>query len=200
MTGKVATFRIPAQITLGCGAAETAGAEAKRLGGAHAFVVSDTILQKLGATEKIVASLSAQGIKATVCLEVEYEPSVGSVAPCSAAAKKSGADLVVGLGGATVTLAGTASGSGSADGAGGAARFDGPAGIAVDNAGNVCVTDFYNATVRQIAPDASVTTEWAVHIFAPLEKRDVWIMWSEPVDAAGKTSVPQPPPLLKGTI
>ena len=99
MTGKVATFRIPAQITLGCGAAETAGAEAKRLGGTHAFVVSDPILQKLGATEKIVASLSAQGIKATVCVEVEYEPSVGSVAPCAAAAKKSGADLVVGLGG-----------------------------------------------------------------------------------------------------
>ena len=101
MTSKVATFRIPAQITLGCGAAETAGAEAKRLGGAHAFVVSDPILQKLGATEKIVASLSAQGIKATVYAEVEYEPSVGSVAPCAAAAKKSGADLVVGLGGGT---------------------------------------------------------------------------------------------------
>jgi alcohol dehydrogenase class IV len=95
----VATFRIPAQITLGCGAAETAGAEAKRLGGTQAFVVSDPILQKLGATEKIVASLSAQGIKATVYAEVEYEPSVGSVAPCAAAAKKSGADLVVGLGG-----------------------------------------------------------------------------------------------------
>ena len=84
MTGNVATFRIPAQITLGCGAAETAGAEAKRLGGAHAFVVSDPILQKLGATEKIVASLSAQGVKATVYVEVEYEPSVGSVAPCAA--------------------------------------------------------------------------------------------------------------------
>jgi alcohol dehydrogenase class IV len=101
MTGKVATFRIPAQITLGCGAAESAGAEAKRLGGTHAFVVSDPVLQKLGATEKIVASLSAQGIKATVYVEVEYEPSVGSVAPCAAAAKKSGADLVVGLGGGT---------------------------------------------------------------------------------------------------
>jgi len=101
MTGKVATFRIPAQITLGCGAAETAGTEAKRLGGTHAFVVSDPILQKLGATEKIVASLSAQGIKATVYVEVEYEPSVGSVAPCAVAAKKSGADLVVGLGGGT---------------------------------------------------------------------------------------------------
>ena len=101
MTGRVATFRIPAQITLGCGATETAGAEGKRLGGTHAFVVSDPVLQKLGATEKIVASLSAQGIKATVYVEVEYEPSVGSVAPCAAAAKKSGADLVVGLGGGT---------------------------------------------------------------------------------------------------
>ena len=52
MTGKVAVFRIPAQLTFGCGAAETLGAEAKRLGAAHAFVISDPILQKLGLTEK----------------------------------------------------------------------------------------------------------------------------------------------------
>ncbi len=101
MVDKVATFRVPAQITLGCGAAETVGAEAKRLGGTHAFVVSDPALQKLGTTDRIVASLAAQGIRATVYIEVEFEPSVGSVAPCAAAAKAAKCDLVIGLGGGT---------------------------------------------------------------------------------------------------
>ena len=48
---KVATFRIPGQITFGAGAVETIGTEAKRLGASHAFVLSDPNLQKLGVTD-----------------------------------------------------------------------------------------------------------------------------------------------------
>ncbi len=97
---KVATFRIPGQITFGAGAAETVGAEAERLGATHAFVLSDPNLQKVGVTERIVASLSTQGVRSTVYAEIEFEPSIQSVAPASAAAAKaSGCDLVIGLGG-----------------------------------------------------------------------------------------------------
>ena len=99
MADKVATFRIPGQITFGPGAAETVGTEAKRLGATHAFVLSDPNLQKLGVADRIVASLSAQGVRSTVSAEIEFEPSIQSVAPAAVAAKASRCDLVIGMGG-----------------------------------------------------------------------------------------------------
>ena len=45
--------------------------------------------------------------------------------------------------GVVTTLAGLAGSSGSADGTGSAARFNGPAGVAVDSAGNVYVADHW---------------------------------------------------------
>ncbi len=99
MASKVASFRIPGQITFGVGAAETVGAEAKRLGASHAFVLSDPNLQKIGVTDRVVASLSAHGLRSTVYTGIEFEPSIQSVAPAAAASKASGCDLVIGLGG-----------------------------------------------------------------------------------------------------
>ncbi len=87
MADKAAAFRVPSQIIFGSGAIETVGAEAKRLGGTHAFVLSDPNLQKLGLADRIVASLSAQGIPSTVSTAVEFEPSVQSLAPAVAEAK-----------------------------------------------------------------------------------------------------------------
>jgi hypothetical protein len=56
------------------------------------------------------------------------------------------------------TLAGAARRAGSADGAGGSARFNGPYGVAVDGAGNVYVADSGNDTIRMITPSGAVTT------------------------------------------
>jgi mucin-19 len=56
------------------------------------------------------------------------------------------------------TLAGLAGASGSADGTGTAARFSGPYGVAVDNAGNVYVGDTSNSTIRKISPGGDVST------------------------------------------
>ena len=61
-------------------------------------------------------------------------------------------------GGVVTTIAGFAGHSGSADGAGSAARFDHPHGIAVDPAGNLFVTDNYNCNIRKVTPDGVVTT------------------------------------------
>ncbi len=60
--------------------------------------------------------------------------------------------------GVVTTLAGQAGSRGSADGTGSAAQFSNPLGVAVDNAGNLYVTDTGNNTVRTIAPGAVVTT------------------------------------------
>ena len=101
MAGRAAIFRVPAQITLGPGAAETVGLEARRLGATLAFVVSDPTLHKLGVTDRILALLSAQEIQTRVYTELEFEPSAGSVGPAAAAARDARCDLVVGLGGGT---------------------------------------------------------------------------------------------------
>jgi sugar lactone lactonase YvrE len=61
-------------------------------------------------------------------------------------------------GGVVTTFAGSAGPLGSADGAGNAAQFAVPTGIAVDGIGNVYVADEYNCTVRMITPAGVVTT------------------------------------------
>src|SRR5258708_1592344 len=57
-----------------------------------------------------------------------------------------------------VHFAGTVGGSGSEDGPGAAARFNGPFGVAVDHSGNVYVADTINQTIRKIRSDGVVTT------------------------------------------
>jgi hypothetical protein len=60
---------------------------------------------------------------------------------------------------ATLSLvAGSATESGNADGAGAAARFKQPTGIAIDGAGNLYVADHGNCEIRKITPAGSVST------------------------------------------
>jgi sugar lactone lactonase YvrE len=60
--------------------------------------------------------------------------------------------------GVVTTLAGLAGVSGSDDGTGSAARFNGAYGVAVDSAGSVYVGDTFNNTVRKITSTGVVTT------------------------------------------
>lgn len=60
--------------------------------------------------------------------------------------------------GVVTTIAGAAGNPGIADGAGAAARFNNPHGIAIDGNSNLYVTDRGNHTVRKITPSGVVTT------------------------------------------
>jgi len=60
--------------------------------------------------------------------------------------------------GGVTTIAGSPGVFGSSDGSGSSARFNQPAGIAVDSAGNIYVADSGNDTVREISPLGAVTT------------------------------------------
>ena len=60
--------------------------------------------------------------------------------------------------GEVTTLAGSPSNPGSADGQGSAAQFNYPQGVAVDNGGNVYVTDSNQGTIRKITSGGAVTT------------------------------------------
>ena len=99
MAGRVATFRVPAQITCGCGAAETVGTEAKRLGGTRCFLIGDPNLVKVGVPERMVALLKAEGVETRLWTDVEPEPSVQSIEGAAAAAREFRCDLVVAVGG-----------------------------------------------------------------------------------------------------
>jgi hypothetical protein len=60
--------------------------------------------------------------------------------------------------GVVSTFAGAPGVSGTTDGPGSVARFNGPAGVAVDATGNVYVADSQNATIRKITPAGAVST------------------------------------------
>jgi len=64
----------------------------------------------------------------------------------------------IALDGAVTTLAGLAGTSGSTDSTGASARFNTPAGIAIDSAGNLYVADTNNHTIRKITSLGVVTT------------------------------------------
>ena len=71
----------------------------------------------------------------------------------------------VGTNWVVTTLAGLAGNAGSANGTNSAARFNWPASVAVDSAGNLYVADFYNHTIRKVTP---VGTNWVVTTLAGL--------------------------------
>ncbi|XYJ09711.1 SMP-30/gluconolactonase/LRE family protein [Telluria sp. B2] len=74
------------------------------------------------------------------------------------AERNSGTIRKVSQQGVAVTVAGSAGAPGSADGAGGAARFNAPTRLEADIDGNLYVTDTGNSTIRQVSASGAVTT------------------------------------------
>ena len=72
--------------------------------------------------------------------------------------ENNGTIRVIATNGSVTTLAGQAGSNGRVDGTGSQARFDHPAGVALDSDGNVYVADYGNQLIRRVTRAGLVTT------------------------------------------
>lgn len=92
-------FSVPQNIIVGKGSIGRLGEVGAKLGGKHAYIISDPVLNKLGTVQKCMDSLEAAGIKADAFTETEGNPSVETVEKAKCGFIESGADFIVALGG-----------------------------------------------------------------------------------------------------
>lgn len=96
---QVYVFNIPTVSLMGVGAAKQAGAEAKKLGGSKALLVTDKGLVKLGMAEQIKANLEEAGLEVVLFDGAEPNPTDKNVEAGLEAYQANGCDLLVSLGG-----------------------------------------------------------------------------------------------------
>jgi sugar lactone lactonase YvrE len=101
---------------------------------------------------------SSDGTGAAARFNAPMGVAVDSVGNVYVADTKNNTIRKITAGGTVTTLAGVAGQTGSGDGAGGSARFNGPYAVAVDASGNVYVADYFNATIRKINASNTVST------------------------------------------
>jgi alcohol dehydrogenase class IV len=94
------TFRMPVSI-FGRGSSDNAGVELKALGAKRVFVVTDEVLWKMGALEKIIAGLKTQGLEFEVFDKLPTEPTVDFVIEGTRLIKESGCNIILAVGGGT---------------------------------------------------------------------------------------------------
>lgn len=92
-------FETTPKIVCEQGGAARLGEIAAGLGIRHLFLVTDAGLIKAGLIDGALAALAKAGVAATVFSEVQADPPEGSVVAAVEAARKAGADGVVGFGG-----------------------------------------------------------------------------------------------------
>lgn len=81
------------------GAVAETGRLVREMGGSRVLVVTDPGIAKAGHLERVVTSLNAVGVTATVFEHVIENPTTDTVAACVAVAQAFGADSLIGLGG-----------------------------------------------------------------------------------------------------
>lgn len=94
-----ATFNIPSTILVGAGASAELATQVKRLPGDHVLLVTDAGIKSLGHLDRIVDELKRAQIHVTVFSDVQPDPTDRNVLDGLEAFQKSGAQVIVALGG-----------------------------------------------------------------------------------------------------
>lgn len=105
-----------------------------------------------------IRRITPQGLVSTVATGVGFPQSVVIDGSGNLYLSTFSSIVRIAPGGASTLFAGSTSQTGSADGQGTAARFNGPMGLAIDATGSIYVADVFNATVRKITSSGLVST------------------------------------------
>jgi len=92
-------FNIPSTILVGAGARKEVGAQARRLGGSRALLVTDRQMEKSGYADQVIPSLEKQGLAVTVFSGVQPDPTDRNVLEGLSLLRECKSDLIVALGG-----------------------------------------------------------------------------------------------------
>lgn len=93
------TFSSPACIVTGIGCFDQIAEHIAPLGNHCLIVTGEKSMQEQGIFDKALKLLNDRGVKTSACVGVEHDPSVQTVDRAREAIRKTGADVVLGLGG-----------------------------------------------------------------------------------------------------
>ncbi|MEI4612558.1 iron-containing alcohol dehydrogenase [Bacillus cereus] len=95
---EVSEFRMPKSVLYGRNSLEKLGEQSKKLG-KRAFIVTDTIMEKLGYVEKCMQQLNKKGITVSTYNKVDAEPTNIHVLEALSLCKEKKCDFIIGIGG-----------------------------------------------------------------------------------------------------
>lgn len=95
---EVSEFRMPKSVLYGRNSLEKLGEQSKKLG-KRAFIVTDTIMEKLGYIEKCMQQLNKKGIIVSTYNKVDAEPTNIHVLEALSLSKEEKCDFIIGIGG-----------------------------------------------------------------------------------------------------
>jgi len=133
--------------------------------GGNVYVADDEMVRKITPTGVVTSIAGAPGTQgntdgtgATARFNIPSAIAVDQIGNVYVADSSNETIRKITPGGVVTTLAGKAGVRGSADGTGSSAQFFYPAGITIDQNGDLYVADVMNATIRKITPAGVVTT------------------------------------------
>jgi len=97
----MAIFKIPENVEFGVGVISEIGHYASQYG-KRVYLISDSILDKVGIVGTVSDELKQAGLEVHVFLDVKPEPSIENVGPCLENGRRTNPDVIVGVGGGSV--------------------------------------------------------------------------------------------------